>query len=275
MQESALPEAAEILQILQRIELENLLSAHDKLAARQAALPWEKCVAEMWTKDRVSNTTSNASEASMKKSTESLNKVAVQQQPQQQQQQSSTKMEQRPQQHQQQQPQQPPKQLQAQIQAQQNVQQQDVTRVVKIMKQNEPLGATVRNEGERVVIGRVVKGGAAERSAQLFPGDEVLEVNGLKLKGKSVHDICDTLCQMTGTLTFVIIPGPANKAAIPELDGSGNMQPQHHHPQQQQQHHPMEVQQHHLMQHQPVLQHHSVDEEVVSLINFSIQKRRV
>lgn len=69
-------------------------------------------------------------------------------------------------------------------------------------------GATVRNEGERVVIGRVVKGGAAERSGQLHPGDEVIEVNGLKLKGKSVHDICDTLCQMTGTLTFVIVPGP-------------------------------------------------------------------
>ena len=44
----------------------------------------------------------------------------------------------------------------------------------------------MRNEGDRVVIGRVVKGGAAERSGQLHPGDEVLEVNGLKLKGKSV-----------------------------------------------------------------------------------------
>merc|ERR1719150_2280207 len=82
----------------------------------------------------------------------------------------------------------------------------DVTRVVKILKQNEPLGATVRNEGDKVVIGRVVKGGAAERSGQLHPGDEVLEVNGLRLKGKSVHDICDRLCQMTGTLTFVIVP---------------------------------------------------------------------
>ena len=61
------------------------------------------------------------------------------------------------------------------------------------------------------MIGRVVKGGAAERSGQLHPGDEVLEVNGLKLKGKSVHDICDTLCQMTGTLTFVIIPKQSAK----------------------------------------------------------------
>ena len=42
--------------------------------------------------------------------------------------------------------------------------------------------------------------------------DEVLEVNGLKLCGKSVHDICSTLCQMSGTLTFVIIPAqPANQ----------------------------------------------------------------
>ena len=44
-------------------------------------------------------------------------------------------------------------------------------------------------------------------------GDEVLEVNGLRVKGKSVHDICDTLCQMTGTLTFVIVPGPGANAA--------------------------------------------------------------
>ena len=44
------------------------------------------------------------------------------------------------------------------------------TKVVKITKHNEPLGATVRNEGEKVVIGRVVKGGAAERSGNLHPG---------------------------------------------------------------------------------------------------------
>ncbi len=38
-------------------------------------------------------------------------------------------------------------------------------------------------------------------------------MNGLKVKGKSVHDICDTLCQMTGTLTFVIVPGPGPKTS--------------------------------------------------------------
>ena len=48
------------------------------------------------------------------------------------------------------------------------------TRVVKITKHNEPLGATVRNEGDKVVIGRIVKGGAAERSGALHPGGELL-----------------------------------------------------------------------------------------------------
>ena len=46
------------------------------------------------------------------------------------------------------------------------------TRVVKITKHNEPLGATVRNEGDKVVIGRIVRGGAAERSGALHPGGE-------------------------------------------------------------------------------------------------------
>ena len=45
--------------------------------------------------------------------------------------------------------------------------------------------------------------------------DEVLEVNSLKLCGKSVHDICSTLCQMSGTLTFVIIPAPSPAPATP------------------------------------------------------------
>lgn len=90
----------------------------------------------------------------------------------------------------------------------------------------------MRNEGERVVIGRVVKGGAAERSGQLHPGDEVLEVNGLRLKGKSVHDICDRLCQMTGTLTFVIIPKVQEQplcevSSRKSAENEANLQQQH------------------------------------------------
>ena len=40
-------------------------------------------------------------------------------------------------------------------------------KIVKIEKADEPLGATVRNEGTAVVIGRIVTGGAAQKSGKL------------------------------------------------------------------------------------------------------------
>ena len=43
-------------------------------------------------------------------------------------------------------------------------------------KTSEPLGATVKNEGEAVVVGRIIRGGAADRSGLLHEGDEILEV---------------------------------------------------------------------------------------------------
>lgn len=57
-----------------------------------------------------------------------------------------------------------------------------------------------------MVIGRIVKGGAAEKSGLLREGDEVLEVNGVEMRCKSVNDVCDLLAGMTGTLTFLVVP---------------------------------------------------------------------
>lgn len=54
--------------------------------------------------------------------------------------------------------------------------------------------------------GRVVRGGAAEKSGLLHEGDEILEVNGIEMRGKSVNAVCDLLQTMEGTLTFLIIP---------------------------------------------------------------------
>jgi len=220
LQSSTLPEAAELLDLLNHIEVEGLLFAHDKLAVRQAALPWAQCVAEMWTKERPPSssssapTTSVANAAAVIATTSSANNSTTALQ-------SKTSVVTSSNSASSVQPQQiattiPTTTSMTSVMASNShstATASEVTRVVKILKQNEPLGATVRNEGERVVIGRVVKGGAAERSGQLHPGDEVLEVNGLRLKGKSVHDICDRLCQMTGTLTFVIVPKEAAKRA--------------------------------------------------------------
>lgn len=75
-------------------------------------------------------------------------------------------------------------------------------RVVRIEKSScEPLGATVRNEPDgSVIIGRIVKGGAAEKSGLLHEGDEVLEVNDIEMKGRNVNQVCDLLAEMTGKL---------------------------------------------------------------------------
>ncbi|XP_045116482.1 protein PALS1-like isoform X1 [Portunus trituberculatus] len=138
LQEFSVPEAAELIDILNKYSMEGLLHVHDSIAEREPLpvgnLPEEEVL------DRVTN----YPEESVK--------------------------------------------------------------IVRIDKTNEPLGATIRNEGDSVIIGRIVKGGAAEKSGLLHEGDEILEVNGVEVRGKSVNDICDMLAGMTGTLTFIIIP---------------------------------------------------------------------
>ncbi|XP_046463580.1 protein lin-2-like isoform X5 [Daphnia pulex] len=79
-------------------------------------------------------------------------------------------------------------------------------KVISLEKSNEPLGATVRNDGEAVVVGRIVRGGVAERSGLLHEGDEIVEVNGVEVRGKSINDVCDLVASMTGTITFLIVP---------------------------------------------------------------------
>jgi len=54
----------------------------------------------------------------------------------------------------------------------------------------------VKNEGESVIIGRIVKGGAAEKSGLLHEGDEILEINGIDIRGKSINDVCDLMVRV-------------------------------------------------------------------------------
>ncbi|CAH1262832.1 MPP5 [Branchiostoma lanceolatum] len=82
----------------------------------------------------------------------------------------------------------------------------DTVKIVRIDKSQEALGATVRNDGDAVVIARIVKGGAAEKSGLLHEGDEVLEINGKEVRGKSVNEVCDMMAEAVGTITFLLIP---------------------------------------------------------------------
>ena len=55
-----------------------------------------------------------------------------------------------------------------------------------------------------------MRGGAADKSGLLHEGDEVLEVNGVEMRGKSVNEVCDILAGMQGSLTFLVLPAPTS-----------------------------------------------------------------
>lgn len=65
----------------------------------------------------------------------------------------------------------------------------------------------MKNDGESIVIGRIVKGGVAERSGLIYEGDELLEVNDVPLRGKTINQVSELLASMTGQLQFVLVPG--------------------------------------------------------------------
>ena len=66
-------------------------------------------------------------------------------------------------------------------------------KLVNIDKTDTPLGATIRNQDGRIVIGRIVKGGAADLSGLLHEEDEILEVNGVPVRGKTINEVSEML----------------------------------------------------------------------------------
>ena len=92
-------------------------------------------------------------------------------------------------------------------------------KIVRIEKTTEPLGATVKNEGEAVVVARIIRGGTAEASGLLHEGDEILEVNEIELRGKDVNEVCDILARMQGTLTFLVVPTRHHLSVSPASAG--------------------------------------------------------
>ena len=56
-------------------------------------------------------------------------------------------------------------------------------------------GATIKTDERtgKIVIARVMHGGAADRSGLIHPGDEVVEVNGIDVLGKTPNDVLEIL----------------------------------------------------------------------------------
>jgi hypothetical protein len=79
-------------------------------------------------------------------------------------------------------------------------------KLVHIDKLDAPLGATIRNLDGSIVIGRVVKGSAADLSGLLHEDDEILEINSTPIRGKTINDVSDMLVNFNFLLDYFDIP---------------------------------------------------------------------
>ncbi|KFU97352.1 MAGUK p55 subfamily member 3, partial [Pterocles gutturalis] len=81
-------------------------------------------------------------------------------------------------------------------------------KIVRLVKNKEPLGATIRRDEHTgaVIVARIMRGGAADRSGLVHVGDELREVNGITVLHKRPEEISQILAQSQGAITLKIIP---------------------------------------------------------------------
>ncbi|KAM6934644.1 MAGUK p55 subfamily member 4-like [Xenentodon cancila] len=86
----------------------------------------------------------------------------------------------------------------------------EAMRIVCLVKNNQPLGATIRRDEETgdIYIARVIHGGLADRSGLLHPGDLLVEVNGNPVVGMEPEKVIQMLSSSKGTILFKVIPNP-------------------------------------------------------------------
>ncbi len=63
--------------------------------------------------------------------------------------------------------------------------------LICLMKLNSFQGATIKTDELtcKIIIARIMHGGAADRSGLIHVGDEVIEVNGINVEGKTPNDV--------------------------------------------------------------------------------------
>ncbi|XP_067309489.1 MAGUK p55 subfamily member 7 [Pseudorasbora parva] len=85
----------------------------------------------------------------------------------------------------------------------------DSIKIVCLVKNQEPLGATIKRDESTgaIVVARVMRGGAADRSGLLHEGDKLKEVNGVPMEDKNPEEIIPIMAQSEGAVTFKVIPG--------------------------------------------------------------------
>ncbi|XP_072769545.1 MAGUK p55 subfamily member 7 isoform X1 [Nerophis lumbriciformis] len=87
-------------------------------------------------------------------------------------------------------------------------QEEDSVKIIRLVKNKEPLGATIKQDNDTgaILVARVMRGGAADRSGLIHVGDELKEVNGIPVDDKKPEEIIRILGQSQGAITFKVVP---------------------------------------------------------------------
>lgn len=94
----------------------------------------------------------------------------------------------------------------------------DSVKIIRLVKNKEPLGATIRRDDHTgaIIVARIMKGGAADRSGLIHVGDELKEVNGIPVDDKKPEEIIRILAQSQGAITFKVVPGAKEEPLVKE-----------------------------------------------------------
>ncbi|XP_034038452.1 MAGUK p55 subfamily member 7-like [Thalassophryne amazonica] len=89
----------------------------------------------------------------------------------------------------------------------------DSIKIVSLVKTKEPLGATIKTDESTgaIIVARIMRGGAADKSDLIHEGDELKEVNGVSLEHKKQKEILRLLARSQSEVTFKIIPAPTKE----------------------------------------------------------------
>ncbi|KAL1264378.1 hypothetical protein QQF64_004733, partial [Cirrhinus molitorella] len=94
----------------------------------------------------------------------------------------------------------------------------DSVKIIRLVKNKEPLGATIKRDEQTgaIVVARIMRGGAADRSGLIHVGDQLKEVNGISVDDKKPEEIIRILSQSQGAITFKVVPGIKEEAQSKE-----------------------------------------------------------
>ncbi|XP_069367926.1 MAGUK p55 subfamily member 7-like isoform X1 [Paralichthys olivaceus] len=89
----------------------------------------------------------------------------------------------------------------------------DSVKIVSLVKTKEPLGATIKRDKATgaIVVARIMRGGAADKSGLIHEGDELKEVNGVSVENRKPKEILPLMARYQGNVTFTIIPASSKE----------------------------------------------------------------